>query len=104
MKLIVISLVFLLSGCAAIVPHGRHVLYDGIDAPRDRDDLQITIERVSTWEASKRCNALAGLPNGLFLTSGCAIVYLENKCHVILGNDKPELLEHELRHCEGWKY
>ena len=103
-KLLIFALIFLLTGCAAIVPHGRHKLYDGIDAPRDRDDLTVTIEYVGAWEASRRCNELAGLPNGLFLTLGCATVYLGNKCHLILGNDSPELLEHEMRHCEGWEW
>ena len=110
----------LLVGCAPMPmkegPRAR--LIDGIAEPRDRNNMDITYHKSSTiaWgkclELASARSPVSALFSVLTLSPypACAVVPKDHElkpgqrpwCIVAVPEWSEELLEHELRHCEGW--
>lgn len=99
-----LALLTLLAGCAV---HGKSKLYDGIDRPREPQAIEYTVRRYSFLDAGSECARLKDWPewvHPVFVQIfGCAVVYFDNRCTVILGTDLAMVAEEEIRHCEGWE-
>jgi len=101
--------------------HGsRAKLMDGINTPRDRNDMDITIHRfpVTAWpkclEILADKSTVLAVASALTLTvyHACARVPRDASlkpgqrpwCIVAVPEGDDDALEHELRHCEGWDH
>ncbi len=110
-----------LAGCVAPMPQKdgpRARLIDGIAEPRDRNDMDITLYEhpVTAWGKCLELAAARSPVSAVFSVItlspylACAVVPKDHElkpgqrpwCIVAVPEDAPELLEHELRHCEGW--
>ncbi len=119
---LIIVLALLLSGCTAMpATEGLHAkLFPGIERPRDRNDMDITIHEVA-GTAWGKCLEIVGRshPMMAFLSvvtlsplQGCALLPRDDKlypgerpwCIVGVPKGDAKTLEHELRHCEGWDH
>ena len=113
--------ILLLAGCVAPMPlkEGPHArLIDGIAEPRDRADMDIElhVHPVTAWGKCLELAAARSPVSAVFSVLSlspylaCAVVPKDHElrpgqrpwCIVAVPEDAPELLEHELRHCEGW--
>ena len=113
----------LLAGCIAPMPlkdGPRARLADGIATPRDRSEIEITrlTYPLTAWG---KCLELAGARSPISAVFSvitlspylaCSIVPKDHElapgqkpwCIVAVPEGNAELLEHELRHCEGWAH
>lgn len=113
----------LAAGCVAPMPlteGSRARLSDGIAAPRDRAEMDIEVHEfpVTAWG---KCLALAAARSPVSAVFSivtlnpylaCAVVPKDHElkpsqrpwCIVAVPAGNAELLEHELRHCEGWAH
>ncbi len=110
-----------LSGCVAPMPlkeGPRARLIDGIAEPRDRNDMDITLYEhpVTAWGKCLELAAARSPVSAVFSVItlspylACAVVPKDHElkpgqrpwCIVAVPEGAPKMLEHELRHCEGW--
>lgn len=98
----------------------RAALLPGIEKPRDRADIDITIHEVpiTAWgkclEVVWPANPMLAIVSVVTLSPmhGCARVARDQDvkpgrkpwCIIAVPEGDAETLEHELRHCEGWDH
>jgi hypothetical protein len=111
-----------IAGCAAMpLKEGpTAALLPGIEQPRDRNDIDITIHEVPVTPWGK-CLGIVGKVNPMLAAMsvltlsplhGCARVARDRDldpgqkpwCIIAVPKGNEEILEHELRHCEGWDH
>ena len=111
----------LLSGCVAPMPlteGPRARLISGIAEPRDRNNMDITLYEysVTAWgkclELASTRSPISAIFSVVTLSPylACSVVPKDHElkagqrpwCIVAVPKGDEELLEHELRHCEGW--
>ena len=110
-----------LTGCVAPMPEKegpRARLISGIAEPRDRNNLDITLYEysVTAWgkclELASTRSPVSAVFSVVTLSPyhACSVVPKDHElragqrpwCIVAVPEGNEELLEHELRHCEGW--
>lgn len=110
-----------LAGCVAPMPlteGPRARLISGIAEPRDRNNMDITLYEysVTAWgkclELASTRSPVSAVFSVLTLSPylACSVVPKDHElkagqrpwCIVAVPEGDEELLEHELRHCEGW--
>ena len=113
--------ILLLAGCAAPMPlteGPRARLVPGIAEPRSRAEMDIRVHTygVTAWgkclELAAGRSPVSAVFSVLTLSPyhACAVVPRDHElrpgqrpwCIVAVPEGDPDLLEHELRHCEGW--
>ena len=111
MKVICIIFCLFLSGCS-VMPYK---LCSEVDAPTPLSEVKLTIHELSFLESSYHCHKLAFKMNPLMIIAAfgmmpaCADVTYSRKyrkvkaCEVWIPKGIDWMLEHELRHCEGYK-
>ena len=111
----------LLAACAAPMPvkDGPHArLIPGIATPRDRAEMDIVVHEyaLTAWGKCLELAASRSPVSAVFSVvtlspyHACAVVPKDHElrpgqrpwCIVAVPRGDAELLEHELRHCEGW--
>ncbi len=116
---LVLALTVLLAGCSTMpaIEGPTAKLFPGIERPRDRNDMDITIHQIpgTAWG---KCLEIVGGARAVFsvLTlspiHGCARLPRDDElepgetswCIVAVPKGDAKVLEHELRHCEGWAH
>ncbi len=111
-----------LGACTAMpVREGpRAALLPGIEKPRKRKDIKITVHErpITAWgkclEMAARIDPLMATLSVLTFSPihGCARVPRDREldpgeqpwCEIAVPKNDPYTLEHELRHCEGWDH
>ncbi len=95
-------------------------LFSGVERPRDRNDMDITIHEVAVT-AWGRCLEIVGRTHPMMAffsvvtlspMHGCALLPRDDElepgerpwCIVGVPKGDADTLEHELRHCEGWNH
>ncbi|MFQ6017936.1 MAG: hypothetical protein ACE5KF_07045 [Kiloniellaceae bacterium] len=118
----VILAAFLLAGCVAppAVDGANARLFPGIEAPRARAEIDITIHEIPVTAWGKCLELIGRAHPGRALLSvltlspihGCALLPRDAElkrgqrpwCIVAVPKGDAATLEHELRHCEGWAH
>lgn len=96
------------------------ILLPGIETPRDRNDIDITIHEIPITAWGKCLGIVAEANPTLAILSvvtlspmhGCALVPRDDElkpgerpwCVIGVPRGDENLLEHEIRHCEGWDH
>lgn len=114
------GLALALGACAGMPlkegPRAR--LLPGIERPRDRHAMNILIYfyPMTAWPACIAAMAERGAASGLLaivnVYRACAFLPRDDqlepgeppRCKIHVPENAPDLLEHELRHCEGWDH
>ena len=110
-----------LTGCVAPMPEKegpRARLISGIAEPRDRNNMDITLYEysITAWgkclELASTRSPISAVFSVVTLSPyhACSVVPKDHElragqrpwCIVAVPEGNEELLEHELRHCEGW--
>ena len=113
--------VIALTGCVAPMPEKegpRARLISGIAEPRDRNNMDITLYEysITAWgkclELASTRSPVSAVFSVVTLSPyhACSVVPKDHElragqrpwCIVAVPEGNEELLEHELRHCEGW--
>ena len=116
-----LSGVIALTGCVAPMPEKegpRARLISGIAEPRDRNNMDITLYEysITAWgkclELASTRSPVSAVFSVVTLSPyhACSVVPKDHElragqrpwCIVAVPEGNEELLEHELRHCEGW--
>ena len=110
------------AGCSAMpVKEGpTAALINGIEQPRDRNNMDITIHEVPVTAWAKCVEIVASADPLMAVMSvitlaplhGCARLPRDSElkegqrpwCIIGVPRGNAEILEHELRHCEGWDH
>ena len=111
MKVICIIFCLFLSGCG-VMPYK---LCSKVDQPTPLSEIKLTVHEESLLMSSYHCHKLAWKMNPLIMIAAigtipaCAEVTYSKKnrkvkeCEVWVPRGDKYMLEHELRHCEGYK-
>ena len=109
MKALCLIICLMLSGCS-VMPYK---LCSEVDTPTPLDQVNLTVHELSIWESSWHCHKLAWEYNPLMMIlafgtlPACSeVTYKDGKveaCEVWVPNGSKYLLEHELRHCMGYR-
>lgn len=117
MKRLMILMACLISACTSM-PDGSRML-PGIETPRDRSEIDITLHEVSLPKAIEMCAMMQARNDpfwaAVLMVTGsvvysCAVVQRDYSvkgkpwCEVVVVKGWKDTLEHELRHCEGYDH
>ena len=122
MKTVLFLMILLMAGCSTMpaIEGPTAKLFSGVERPRDRNDMDITIHEVS-GTAWGKCLEIVGKNHPwmaifsvitLSPLHGCALLPRDDElepgetpwCIVGVPKGDAKVLEHELRHCEGWNH